>query len=282
MRVACVQMNAADDKASNIATADRLVAKAAAMGAEVVVLPEKWNAYGPPDVIREAAEPAEGESFSALRAWAVRHGVTIFGGSITEFRGDRERLSNTCFVFDAHGALVSTYRKIHMFDVDVDGRLYRESDLEEPGDATVVTHAAGWDIGASICFDLRFPELYRILALCGAEAITVSAAFTLFTGRDHWEVLLRARAIENQCYVAAANQWGSHGDGMRSGGRSMIVDPWGVVLAQAPDDDAVIVADLDRARLTTVRETLPSLTNRRPEAYHWPQVPAIAEGVPST
>ncbi len=273
LRVACVQLNARGVKADNLALAERLVARAASTGADLVVLPEVWNAWGPPDVIRAAAEPLEGgESFAAMSEWAKRHGVTVIGGSVTEQRDGRERLSNTCAVYDPDGQLAAVYRKIHMFDVDVAGLVYRESETQEPGDEIVACEVEGWHVGLTICYDLRFPELYRILALDGAELITAPAAFTLFTGKDHWELLVRARAVENQLYVAAANQWGTHEPGRASYGRSMIVDPWGVVLAVAPDEDTVITAELDRERLRRVREEVPSLANRRPSAYRWSTV----------
>jgi predicted amidohydrolase len=276
IRVACVQMCAGPVKADNLATAERLVAEAAQAGAELVVLPEKWNAWGGADVLRANAERLEGgESVAALAEWARRHGVTIVGGSITEEREGRERLSNTSPVFDADGELVAVYRKIHMFDVDVGGVAYRESEAEEPGEETVVCAAGGWRVGLSVCYDLRFPELYRILALDGAELVTVPAAFTAFTGKDHWELLLRARAVENQCYVAAPNQWGTYAPGKASYGRSLIVDPWGVVLAQAPDEDCVIVAEIDRQRLERIRAELPSLANRQAAAYRWPDAARV-------
>ena len=157
-----------------------------------------------------------------------------------------------------------------MFDVEVGGQVYRESEAEEPGDETVICDAEGWRIGLTICYDLRFPELFRILALGGAELVTLPAAFTLFTGRDHWELLIRARAVENQLYVAASNQWGSFAPGKSTYGRSMIVDPWGTVLACAPDEDCVVFAEIDRARMDRIRATLPSLANRQPSAYRWP------------
>jgi len=272
LRIACVQMCAGPVKADNLTTAERLVAEAAAAGAGLVVLPEKWNAWGSPDVLRANAEPLEGgETVTALAEWARRHGVAIVGGSFTEEREGRERLSNTCPVLDEDGELVAAYRKIHMFDVDVGGVAYRESEAEEPGDETVVCAAGGWRVGLSVCYDLRFPELYRILALDGAELVTVPAAFTAFTGKDHWELLARARAVENQCYVAAANQWGTYDGGAKASyGRSLVVDPWGVVIAQAPDEDCVIVAELDRERLERIRAELPSLANRRAAAYRWP------------
>jgi deaminated glutathione amidase len=270
LRVACVQLNSGAVKADNIEKAERLVARAASSGADLVVLPEKWNAIGSVDTLRANAEPLEGgESVGAMRGWARQHGITLVGGSITEAREGREKLSNTCAVFDPAGDVVAVYRKIHMFDVEVGGHVYRESEAEEPGEETLVCDAEGWTVGLSVCYDLRFPELYRILALDGAELVTVPAAFTLYTGKDHWELLLRARAVENQCFVAAANEWGVHEGGKASYGRSSIVDPWGVVLAQAADEDTVVAADIDKARLRRVRESLPALANRRPSAYRW-------------
>jgi len=271
IRVACVQMTSRADKAANLEKAERLVARAASTGADVVVLPEKWNAIGDVDVHHAAAERLEdGESVAAMASWARGHGVTLVGGSITERREGREKLSNTSLVFDSEGALAATYRKIHLFDVEVGGVTYRESEAEEPGGEPVVARAEEWVIGLSICYDVRFPELYRILALEGAELVSVPAHFTTPTGKDHWHVLLRARAIENQCYVAAAAQVGETLRGKPAYGRSLIVDPWGIVLAQAPDEETVITAELDHARLLEIRAKLPSLANRQPDAYRWP------------
>jgi deaminated glutathione amidase len=271
IRVACVQLTSRADKTENLEKAERLVAEAAASGADVVLLPEKWNAIGGVETLHEAAETIEdGESVEAMRGWAARHGITLVGGSITERRAGREKLSNTSLVFDPDGELVAVYRKIHLFDVDVGGQRYRESEAEEPGEEPVVARLEGWPIGLTVCYDLRFPELYRILALEGAELVTVPAHFTLYTGKDHWHVLLRARAIENQNYVAAAAQIGETIAGKPSYGRSLIVDPWGIVLAQAPDEETVIVAELDRERLEEVRRNLPSLANRQAAAYRWP------------
>jgi predicted amidohydrolase len=267
IRVACVQMTSGADKGENLAKADVLVERAVEAGADVVVLPEKWNGIDEPGGLRALAEPLDGPSISALAEWARRAGVWIVGGSITELREGRERLSNTCCVVAPEGAVSAVYRKIHLFDVEVGGHVYRESDAEEPGDEPVLAEVAGWGVGLSVCYDLRFPELYRLLALEGAELLTVPANFTLATGKDHWHVLLRARAIENQCYVAAAAQLGEPLPGRPSYGHALVVDPWGTVLAEAPDEETVVVADLDRRRLRRLRETLPSLANRRPEAY---------------
>ena len=271
LRVSCVQLCSGADKAANLETAERLVARAAAAGADVVVLPEKWNGIGGRETLHAVAEPLEGgESVEALATWARTLGITVVGGSITERREGREKLSNTCPVYDPEGELVAVYRKIHLFDVEVGGLVYRESESEEPGDEPVVAAVEGWPIGLTVCYDLRFPELYRVLALEGARLATVPANFTLFTGRDHWHVLLRARAIENQLYVAAAAQVGETMPGRPSYGRSLIADPWGIVLAQAPDGEGVVTAELDAARLEDVRARLPSLASRKPDAYRRP------------
>jgi predicted amidohydrolase len=268
IRLACVQLTSGPDKAANLANADALVARAAGEGARIVVLPEKWNGLGGPAALHELAEPlAGGASVELMADWARRHDAWIVGGSITERREGRERLSNTCCVFAPGGELAAVYRKIHLFDVEVGGAVYRESEAEEPGEEPVLVDADGLGIGLTICYDLRFPELYRVLTLDGAELLTVPANFTLATGKDHWHVLLRARAIESQCYVAAAAQVGEPMPGRPSYGHSLIVDPWGRVLADAPDEQTVVVAELDRARLRRIRETLPSLANRRPDAY---------------
>jgi len=271
IRVACVQMTSRVDKAANLERAEALVARAASTGADVVVLPEKWNLIGGADDYRAGAEPLEGGgSVAAMSGWARTLGVTLVGGSITERRQGREKLSNTSCVFDPEGELVAVYRKIHLFDVEVGGHVYRESETEEPGTEPVVARAEGWAIGLTVCYDLRFPELYRVLALEGAELATVPAHFTTPTGRDHWHVLLRARAIENQLYVAAAGQVGETLPGKPAYGRSLVADPWGTVLAQAPDEETVITAEVDRARLREIRAKLPSLANRRADAYRWP------------
>jgi deaminated glutathione amidase len=271
LRLACVQLCSRTDKAANLVRAEALVTRAANGGADIVVLPEKWNGIGNTETLHALAESLEGgESVEAMASWARRHGVTLVGGSITERREGRDKLSNTCCVFGPDGALTALYRKIHLFDVEVGGHVYRESEAEEPGSETVVAQGAGWPIGLTICYDLRFPELYRILALEGAELVTVPAHFTTPTGKDHWHVLLRARAIENQFFVAAAGQVGETLPGKPAYGRSLIADPWGVVLAQAPDEETVISADLDRGRLREIRARLPSLANRQVEAYRWP------------
>ena len=272
MLAAAVQLTSTADRERNLATADRLTRAAAAAGAELVVLPEKWAVLGTPEETAAGAEPFDGPALAWARATARELGIDLVAGSIAERVPGREKGSNTSVHVGPGGEVHAAYRKIHMFDVEVGGRTYRESEHEEPGDEVVVSATAGGvELGLTVCYDLRFPELYRILAVRGARIVTIPSAFTLATTRDHWEPLLRARAIENQAFVIAANQVGEHAAGYRSGGRSAIVDPWGVVLAQAPDAETFIAAELDLERQADIRRTLPSLANRRPAAYAWPQ-----------
>jgi deaminated glutathione amidase len=271
MRVAAIQLNSTADQVANMAAADRLTRAAAGDGATLIVLPEKWTAMGSEEDLRAGAQTLDGAAVGWSRAIARELGVDLVVGSILERVPGQAKLANTCVHVGPDGEVMAAYRKIHMFDVEVDGRVYQESALEQPGEEIVVSHTAGGvELGLSICYDLRFPELYRILAVRGARILTLPAAFTLATTREHWETLVRARAIENQAFVIAANQVGEHPAAQHSGGRSMIVDPWGVVLAQAPDSDCHIVAELDLERQREVRARLPSLANRRPEAYVWP------------
>jgi predicted amidohydrolase len=274
MRVACVQMNADRPLDDTLATAERLVADAASRGAEVVVLPEKWNGTGDAARMLEVAEPLDGRTVGALAGWARRHGIWLIGGSISERVEGDERIRNTSVVLDPDGTVTAAYRKVHLFDIDLPGKSYRESDTERPGEEAVLTTVAGWPVGLTICYDLRFPELYRALAVAGAELLTVPAGFTRETGRDHWEVLLRARAIENQCYVVAPNQHGPWA-GSPTYGRSLIVDPWGLVLASAGDGEGVCVAELERERVRAVRAAIPSLANRQPGAYGVPAAASV-------
>jgi predicted amidohydrolase len=271
MRAAAVQLTSTPDRDRNLATADRLTRAAAAAGAELVVLPEKWSVLGAPEDVVAGAEPFAGPALQWAAATAGELGIDLIAGSIAERVEGADRGANTSVHFGPDGEEKAVYRKVHMFDVEVGGTTYRESENEAPGEELVVTETAGGvELGMSICYDLRFPELYRILAVRGARVLLVPAAFTLATTREHWEVLLRARAIEDQAFVIAANQVGEHAKGYRSGGRSMIVDPWGLVLAQAPDKETFVLAELDLERQAEIRRTLPSLANRRPSAYRWP------------
>src|SRR5688572_6934707 len=276
MRTAAVQLNSTDDKERNLATADRLVRDAAADGADLIVLPEKFNVLGEHDDYVAGAEPLDGPTISWARDTARELGVDLVAGSIVERRDGHEKLGNTSVHVGPDGEVRAVYRKIHMFDVVVGGIEYRESASEEPGDEIVVSEAAaGVPLGMTVCYDLRFPELFRILAIRGARVITLPAAFTKVTGRAHWEILVRARAIENQAFVVAADQIGTHPPDKESFGGSMIVDPWGEVLARAPDEECFIAANLDFARQDEVRDQLLSLANRVASAYRWPdEVPA--------
>jgi predicted amidohydrolase len=271
LRAAAVQLNSTDEKDRNLATADRLVREAASDGADVVVLPEKFNLLGPHEAYLAGAEALDGPTVGWARDIARELGIDLVAGSIVERREDRDKLSNTSVHVGPDGELKAVYRKIHMFDVEVEGQVYRESESQEGGHDLVVTEtAAGVPMGMSVCYDLRFPELYRILAVRGARVLLIPAAFTKVTGQAHWEVLIRARAIENQAFVIAADQVGRHPPDHLSYGGSTIVDPWGEVLALAPDEECFAAADLDLERQDEIREKLPSLANRVPSAYRWP------------
>ena len=264
LRAAAVQLNATDDVAANLRAADEHVRAAAADGATLIVLPEKWSVLGTPEQLRAGAQTLDGPVVQWARDVARELAVDLVAGSISERIDGSELLHNTSLHVGPDGELKAAYRKIHMFDVTVDGKEYRESANEQAGDEIVTSVTAGGvELGLSICYDVRFPELYRVLALHGARILLVPAAFTLATTRDHWEILVRARAIEEQAFVIAANQIGPHPGGMRSGGRSLIVDPWGVVLATMPDRVGHVVADLDLAAQERIRAELPSLANAR-------------------
>jgi len=271
LRAAVVQLNSTNDKARNLGAAERLVRAAAGDGAEFIALPEKWNLLAGGTELVAGAEALDGPSLTAARGWARELGIHLLAGSVSE-QGSADKAFNTSVLIGPDGEDLAVYRKIHMFDVDVAGVAYRESDHEEPGEEIVTAPLAEITVGLSVCYDLRFPELFRILAVRGARLITVPSAFTLATGRDHWEVLLRARAIENQAFVIAPNQVGEAPPHFSSNGRSTIVDPWGVVLATAADEECFATADLDFAAQDRVRESLPSLANRRPRTYAWPQL----------
>jgi deaminated glutathione amidase len=268
IRAACVQFAARPRKSENIRDMAPLVAEAAGRGADVVLLPEKWNAWLDGPGLRALAEGLDGgETVEAMAGWAREHRVNLIGGSIAIADGDR--VGNVSIAFDRDGNQVASYTKIHLFDVDVGGHSYRESDGTATGSEPVVAELDGVRVGLTICYDLRFPELYRVLTVDGrALILTVPSNFTLHTGMAHWEVLLRARAIENQAFVLATGQHGMPGGlDKPSYGHSMIVDPWGTVLAQIADGDGVITADLDLARLEHIRATLPALEHLRPDAY---------------
>jgi predicted amidohydrolase len=270
MRAAVIQINSDSDVASNLERAESLVRAAASDGAELVCLPEKWALLGPGDVIAGGAEPLDGPIVEAAASWARELGIHLCAGSVPEDPGDGGKPYNTSVLIDPSGDVVATYRKLHMFDVEVEGTEYRESEHERAGEGLSTAAAGELELGLTVCYDLRFPELYRILALRGATAFTIPAAFTAVTGRAHWEVLLRARAVENSAFVIAAGQVGKAEPHYESWGHSMLVDPWGRVLAVVSDGEGHACADLDLTELQRIRESLPSLANRRADAYEWP------------
>ncbi len=268
VRVGLVQMNSRSDKEANLATAERLIDEAAEKGARLVGLPEYVSYLGPKDMHEESAEPIPGPTTERFAAKARQHGIYLLGGSILERSDTPGMYFNTSTFFGPDGQLQAIYRKIHLFDIDITGNVSsNESATILPGDRTVTVEMDGHTIGLSICYDLRFPEIYRMLALDGAEVLFVPAAFTLYTGKDHWHTLLRARAIENQCYVLAPAQIGPHDPNAQCYGHALVADPWGTVIADAPNHEGVVIADIDFAYLRQVRAQVPSLANRRPNAY---------------
>jgi deaminated glutathione amidase len=273
VRVAAVQLQSTEDMDRNLEDADRLTRAAAGDGAELVVLPERLDIRGTAADYAARAESLDGRPVTWARDTARELGIDIVAGSVAERREGHERVANTSVHAGPDGELKAVYRKIHMFDVEVEGVEYRESEHSEPADEIVVSETAqGLGLGLTICYDLRFPELYRILALRGARIVAIPAAFTRVTGEAHWEILLRARAIENQVFVIAPGQGRLPGPERDSYGNSMIVDPWGEVLARAGGEGACFVAaDLDLARQDEIREKLPSLANRVAAAYRWPE-----------
>jgi deaminated glutathione amidase len=273
MRAAAVQLQSTTDTDRNLASAERLVRAAAADGAELVVLPERLDIRGGASDYLTGAEPLDGRPVRWARGLARELGIDLVAGSIAERREGHERVSNTSVHVAPDGEIRAVYRKIHMFDIEVEGTVYRESEHSEPSAEIVLSETAGGvELGLTVCYDLRFPELYRILALRGARIVTVPANFTRITGQAHWEVLLRARAIEDQVFVIAPGQGNLPDTDADSYGNSMIVDPWGEVLARAPmEGEHVIAADLDLARQAEIREKLPSLANRVDSAYGWPE-----------
>lgn len=263
--VAACQMCSRLDKEANLKSAERLVRDAAGQGATLIGLPELFNCLGAlPEMIAQA-EPIPGPTSDWLSQLARELSITLCAGSITEKSSQQGKGHNTSLIFGPTGELLGQYRKMHLFDVVIPGGPnITESDFMVPGEKIVLTDAAKLRLGHATCYDLRFPELFRTLAAGQADVLVIPAAFTFVTGRDHWEVLLRARAIENQAYVLAANQFGSHGAGLRSWGHSLIIDPWGEILAEgAGETEDVITATLQPARLSSVREKLPSLKHRR-------------------
>lgn len=269
--VGVVQMNSGADVEANIQAALADIDRAARRGAQFVSMPEFWTYLGPGKGQAAAAQAIPGDLTRRLSDKARERSIWLHAGSILERVPEHDKLYNTTVVFDPAGDIVARYRKIHLFDVDLAGqKAYRESDFIEPGEELVTFDLNGVRVGLAICYDLRFPEMFRILALQGADVIMLPAAFTMMTGKDHWEPLIRARAIENTVFMVAAAQVGPHSPDRMCYGRSMVVDPWGVVLAQAGDTPTVITTALDLEAIDRVRGQVPSLRNRVPAAYRWP------------
>jgi deaminated glutathione amidase len=265
LSVAALQLNSQADVATNLESCRRLVGRAARRGAELVLLPENFAYFGPEaGKLRVAESVAGGPIAKALAEMAREFGVCVVGGGFPEQSSDPQRPHNTLLVLGADGSQLAVYRKIHLFDVELGGGgSYSESSATSAGSAPMVVEVAGFKLGLSICYDLRFPELYRALSEQGAEVLLVPAAFTLHTGKDHWHVLLRARAIEAQAFVVAAAQHGAHPGGRNTYGHSLVADPWGTVIAEASDGEGLVSATLERSRLEAVRRSLPSLTHRK-------------------
>ncbi len=261
---AAVQMVASDDKAANLVEAVHWIRLAAKQGARVVALPEVFIWRGNKKLERDQAEPIPGPTSKTLAELARELGIYLLAGSIFEAIPGSAQAYNTSLLFDPSGELLARYRKIHLFDVDLaNGVSVRESDSRAHGAEVVVARSELATMGLSVCYDLRFPELYRALAEQGAQLIFVPSAFTAFTGAAHWETLLRARAIENQVYIVAPDQFGKGAKSFETHGHSLIVDPWGKILAELADGPGVISAEIDLDYLAKVRAELPSLKHRR-------------------
>ncbi len=266
--VSVVQLTSTTDHVKSVERAEELIDEAAKRGAQLVVLPENVSFMGSEDEKLRLAEPLEGPTFQRMSARAKQHGIWLLAGTMPERGPTPARAYNTSVLYGPDGGQVAVYRKIHLFDIALgEGATHQESASVEAGGSATLAETPLARIGMSVCYDLRFPSLYRALVHAGAEVLTVPAAFTVPTGHAHWEVLLRARAIENQCYVLAAGQVGQNTEKRQTFGRSMIIDPWGVVLAVAPDRPSVITAEIDLSHLRSLRRRMPCLEHERPAAY---------------
>ncbi len=270
LTVAAIQMQSGRNLDRNLSTAMRLIDEAIARGAQFIALPELFAFYGPLQLLARSAEPVPGPIIDLVREKARAAGVYILAGSVAESIPENGRIFNTSALIDSHGRITASYQKMHLFDVDLTGHTsVRESSVFERGDRAVVADTDHGKVGLTVCYDLRFPELYRHLALQGAGIIFVASCFMQLTGKDHWEPLLRARAIENQVFVVAPNQTGPIvGTDLVRHGHSAIIDPWGTVLAMATEPEQAIVAELNFDRLNEVRRQIPCMQNRRPDVYH--------------
>lgn len=267
--MAVVQMDSQSDKQANLAKVEKFVAEAARRNANFVSFPENVNYIGDADGKKASAEIIPGTTSKIFSKLAIKHKLWIHCGSYAEKIPNEDRVYNISIVVNPKGDIVSRYRKIHLYDVDIsNGPAVKESAAVVPGKDIESFKTDFGLMGLTICYDMRFPELYRILALRGAKLIFVPANYTLFTGKDHWEVVLRTRAIENQCFIVAPGQCGIK-PAFQAYGRSMVIDPWGTVIAQASDGEGLCLTEIDIARVDAIRQQLPSLPNRKPESYNW-------------
>lgn len=282
LRVSLVQMKVTNNVEENVNTAIQLIKQAATSNPDVVILPENFHIMGRRAEFYENAETLDGPTLTTLRELAKELNLYIVAGTMNLRVPNEEKLRNTCCVINPDGEIQDTYTKIHSFNAQIGDRNIDSSKVEEAGNDIVVTNIKGVPVGLSVCFDIRFPEMFRILALKGAKVILTPAIFMLHTGKDHWEVLLKARAIENQVFMVAPASYGKvppHNEW--SYGRSMVVDPWGVVIAQASDTTTVITTELDLTWVDNVRKRVPTLTQRRPDAYKWPEPASATSSVQS-
>ncbi len=258
LTTACIQLNSGDDVPANLKQAETLIAQAAKNGAQLIQLPENFAFMGE-EIAQKRAFPAKQGSKVAhfIVTQADKHRVWIIAGSILSAAKKTDQLRNRCLVVNPEGWIIACYDKIHLFDASPGKERYRESDLIEAGDTPVVVDIAGWRLGLSICFDLRFPALFAHYRQAGCDLLSIPAAFTHTTGSDHWQPLLQARAIETQCYILAATQCDHHPGQRHTWGHSMILDPWGSVMAQMEDKPGVILHKLRRDRITAVRQQIP-------------------------
>ena len=265
MKIAALQMVSTPDVARNLEVAAGLIDEAATAGAELVALPEYFCLLGRRDTDKLAVAEGDGAGpiQQMLAASARRAGVWVVGGTLPMRTADPQRVRNSCCVYAPDGSRVARYDKIHLFAYDNGRERYDEGRVLEAGDTPLAFDAAGLRVGLSVCYDVRFPELYRALCNPPCDLLCVPSSFTHTTGQAHWEVLLRARAIENQCYVIAPAQGGVHENGRRTWGHSMVVDPWGEVVAVQAEGAGVGMAELDRARIAALRAQLPALAHRR-------------------
>jgi predicted amidohydrolase len=267
MKVAAIQLNSQDNKKENITKAIKYIAEAANKGTDFVVLPEYVDFMGEDNEKLENAETIPGPTSNAFAKIAKEHGIYLLGGSIHE-KEINNSIYNTSLLFNRDGKMIAKYRKVHLYDAQFKERhTVNESEIILPGDEIITAETSFGTVGLSICYDVRFPEMFRSLALMGSQVIFAPAAFPMYTGSLYWEVLLRARAVENQCFIVASGQFGTAPPDQVLYGNSMIIDPWGTVLARAPEKESIIIADIDLSYIEKVRNNIPCFNHRRPDVY---------------